>query len=83
MEKHFIRQDYRIIDYSISRRQFIKFTGRAGLVGAAKGLTGGLISCSSNVSEADTAETEVLQSRPYHPPTVFAIRLEALPTNTI
>jgi L-ascorbate metabolism protein UlaG (beta-lactamase superfamily) len=66
MEKHFIRQNYRIIDCSISRRQFIKFTGRAGLVGAAKGLTGELISCSFNVSEANTAETEVLPSRPYH-----------------
>ena len=83
MENRIIRQNHRIIDGPVSRRQFIKLTGRAGLVGAAKGLTGGLISCSSNVSEADTAETEVLQSRPYHPPTVFAIRLEALPTNTI
>ena len=66
MEKHFIRKEYRIIGCSISRRQFIKFTGRAGLVSAAKGLTGGLIVCSPYVSQAGTVKTEVLPGRPYH-----------------
>ena len=66
MKKHFSRQDYRIVGGPVSRRQFIRLTGWVGLVGAAKGLTGGLISCSSNVSQAGTAETEVLPGRPYH-----------------
>jgi L-ascorbate metabolism protein UlaG (beta-lactamase superfamily) len=66
MEKRVIRQDHRIIEGPISRRQFIKLTGRAGLLAAAKGLTGGLIVCSSYVSQAGTVETEVLSDRPYH-----------------
>ncbi len=66
MEKHFIRQDHQVIGAPVSRRQFIRLTGRVGLVGAARGLTGGLFSCSSNVSQADAAETEVLPGRPYH-----------------
>ncbi len=66
MEKRVIRQDHRIIHGPVSRRQFIKLTGRAGLVGAAKGLTGGLIVCSSYGSQADTVQTEVLPGRPYH-----------------
>jgi len=66
MDKRVFRQDHRIIDGPVSRRQFIKLTGRAGLVGAAKGLTGGLIGCYSYVSQAGTVETEVLSDRPYH-----------------
>ena len=66
MEKHVLRQDHRIIDGPVSRRQFIKITGRVGLVGAAKGLAGGLIVCRSSVSQAGTADTEVLPGRPYH-----------------
>jgi L-ascorbate metabolism protein UlaG (beta-lactamase superfamily) len=66
MDKRAIRQDHRIIDGPISRRQFIKLTGRVGLVGAAKGLTGGLIVGSSYVSQAGTVETDVLPGRPYH-----------------
>ena len=66
MDKSAIRQDHRIIDDRVSRRQFIKLAGRIGLVGAAKGLTGGLIVCSSDVSQAGMVETEVLLSRPYH-----------------
>jgi N-acyl-phosphatidylethanolamine-hydrolysing phospholipase D len=66
MNKRFSRQKRRIIDDPVSRRQFIRLIGWFGLGGAAKGLTGGLISCSSNVSQAGTAETEVLPGRPYH-----------------
>jgi L-ascorbate metabolism protein UlaG (beta-lactamase superfamily) len=55
-----------MIDSPVRRRQFIKLTGRSVFVGAAKGLTGGLIGCSSNVSQAKTMETEVLPGRPYH-----------------
>jgi len=66
MNTRVIRQDHRILNGPVSRRQFIKLTGRAGLVGAAKGLTGGLIVCSSYVIQAATAETEVLPGKPYH-----------------
>ncbi len=66
MDRHIIRQDHRIIDRPVSRRQFIRLTGRAGLAGAAMGLTGGLIGCSSNASHAGTVETEALPGRPYH-----------------
>ena len=66
MNKRFIRQYHRIIDGSVSRRQFIKLTGRAGLVCAVKGLMGGLIGCSLYVSQAGAVENEVLPGRPYH-----------------
>jgi hypothetical protein len=66
MDKRVIGQVNRIIGGPISRRQFIKRTGRAGFVGAAKGLTGGLISCSTCVSHAGAVETEVFAGRPYH-----------------
>ena len=55
-----------MIDSSVSRRQFIKLTGRSWLVGIAQGLTGGLIGSSSNVSQAGTVEHEDLPDRPYH-----------------
>ncbi len=66
MEKNVIRQYHRIIYGPVSRRQFIKFTGRAGLLGAARVLTGGLIGCSSQVSQAGTTESGVLPGMPYH-----------------
>ena len=59
MGKHVVRQNYRIIGGPVSRRQFIKLTGQAGL-------TGGLIGCSSYISRAGSSETEVLPGRPYH-----------------
>jgi N-acyl-phosphatidylethanolamine-hydrolysing phospholipase D len=62
MEKRVIRKDHPIIDNSVSRRQFIKLTGRAGLAGAAMGL----IVCSSYVSQAATVESGTLPGRPYH-----------------
>ena len=66
MDRYTIGKDHRIIDCSISRRQFIKLTGRTGLAIAAKGLTGGLIVGSPYSSHAGMAETEVLPGRPYH-----------------
>ena len=66
MEKHVIRKNHRLIDGQVSRREFIKLTGRAGLVSAAQGLIGGLIGCNSYISQAAAAETEVLPGRPYH-----------------
>jgi N-acyl-phosphatidylethanolamine-hydrolysing phospholipase D len=66
MDKRVINKDHRIIDSPVNRRLFIKLTGRAVFVGVAKGLTGGLIGCSSQVSQASTVETEVLPGRPYH-----------------
>ena len=66
MDKRVIRNDGRINNGQVSRRQFIKLTGRAGLVGAAKGLTGGLIGCSPYVSQAGEVETKALPGRPYH-----------------
>jgi len=59
MDKHVDRQDHRIIERPVSRRQFIKLTGRAGL-------TGGLIVCGSYGSLWGAADTEVLPGRPYH-----------------
>lgn len=66
MTKRVIKQKYRIIDGSLSRRQFIRLTGQVGLVGAVNGLFGGLISCRSYVSHAGTVENEALPGRPYH-----------------
>jgi len=66
MNKRVFGHDHQIIDGPVSRRQFIKLTGRAGLAGAARGLTGGLICCGYNVSQAGTIETETLPGRPYH-----------------
>jgi N-acyl-phosphatidylethanolamine-hydrolysing phospholipase D len=62
VEKRVIRKEHPIIDNSVSRRQFIKLTGRAGLAGAAMGL----IVCSSYVSQAATVESGTLPGRPYH-----------------
>jgi L-ascorbate metabolism protein UlaG (beta-lactamase superfamily) len=66
MDKRVFRHDHRIIDGPVSRRQFINLTGRIGLVGAARGLSGALIVCSSYVSEAGAAGTEILPGRPHH-----------------
>jgi N-acyl-phosphatidylethanolamine-hydrolysing phospholipase D len=66
MDKRVFKQDHRLIDSPVSRRQFIKFAGRTGLVGAAKGLTGGLIGGYSYVCQAATVETEILPGKPYH-----------------
>lgn len=66
MAKSIIKQSYRIIDDPISRREFIRLTNRVGLVGAIKGLIGGLIVCRPYFSHAGKAENEVLPGRPYH-----------------
>jgi L-ascorbate metabolism protein UlaG (beta-lactamase superfamily) len=59
MGKHVVRQDHHIIDRPVSRRQFIKLTGQAGL-------TGGLIFCRSYLSQAGMGENEILPGKPYH-----------------
>jgi N-acyl-phosphatidylethanolamine-hydrolysing phospholipase D len=67
MEKRFIRPDHRIVDALASRRQFIKLTGRIGLVGLlAKGLIGGLIISNPYVSQAGTVDSGTYPGRPYH-----------------
>jgi len=66
MDKRVIRQDYRIIGGPVSRRQFIRLTGRVGYVSAARWLTGGLIGFRPNVSRAGAVETGVFPNRPYH-----------------
>ena len=59
MDKYVARQVHRIIDGPVSRRQFIKLTGQAGLAG-------GLIGWCTYVSRAGTADTKALPGRPYH-----------------
>ena len=61
-----IKQSHRTLGDPVSRRQFIRLAGRAGLLSAAIGLTGGLIGFSSNVSWAGSVETGDLPGRPYH-----------------
>ncbi len=66
MNKHVIRQYHQIVNNPVSRRQFIKLVGRAGILSSIKVLTDGLIGCSSHVSHAGTAEIEILPGRSYH-----------------
>ena len=66
MEKRDISQVHRIIANRVSRRQFIKSTSRAALLGAVKGLAAGLIVSTSNVCQAATAENDILPGKPYH-----------------
>ena len=65
MERRIIKYDHRQMAQLVDRRQFLQLSGKLGLMAAAKGLTGGLIGCSS-ATQSYAAEAEVLPDRPYH-----------------